>query len=107
MREALILAIIVILIGCEIGDNREILAGNSTESGAIYSPLIKGRVDPSEIRKIFSQRGVPGYYIQVGYFQEAKPSKEFIDRMESSVLPYKILKKYRDGKVGYHVLLTP
>ncbi len=50
---------------CEIGDNREILAGNSTESGAIYSPLIKGRVDPSEIRKIFSQRGVPGYYIQV------------------------------------------
>jgi hypothetical protein len=110
-----LLSTLLIITGCETGVNNKISSSSSyndsTESGIVskgsktyskpYSPK------SSEIRKIYSTSGIPGYYIQVGYFKEHQPTGEFINRMEFSQLPYKLLKKYKDGKVGYYALIGP
>jgi len=97
-----LLSTLLIITGCETGVKNKISSSSSyndsTESGIVskgsktyskpYSPK------SSEIRKIYSTSGIPGYYIQVGYFKEHQPTGEFINRMEFSQLPYKLLKKY-------------
>jgi len=110
-----LLATLLILTGCETGVKNKISSSStyddSTESGIVskgsqtyskpYSPK------STKIRKIYSKLGIPGYYIQVGYFRRHQPTSEFVNRMEFSQLPYKLLKKYQDGKVGYYALIGP
>ncbi len=113
---AILLTSILVFVGCETGMKNKVsgnsTANNSTESGIVstkgsndyYKPSVPKN---SEIRKIYSKLGIPGYYIQVGYFKENKPTGEFINRMEFSQLPYKLLKKFSNGQVGYYALIGP
>ncbi len=114
--KVILLVSILVFTGCEIGQKNKVsdnLTNNqSTESGIVLTKGAKEYSKPSipknsEIRKIYSKVGIPGYYIQVGYFKEHKPTGEFINRMEFSQLPYKLLKKYSNGKVGYYALVGP
>jgi cell division protein FtsN len=59
------------------------------------------------VRKIYSKSGTPGYYIQVGYFQENRPSEEFINRVKFSGLSYQLVKKYNGEKLGEYALIGP
>jgi hypothetical protein len=61
----------------------------------------------SEIKKLFSNSTTPGYYIQVGYFENREPNSEFINRMKYSQLSYTIMKKYSHGKNNYYALIGP
>jgi len=85
-----------LLLGCETGTkNKAPEGGNSADSGIVsqnkhYKPYMP---KSSEIKKIFSKSGTPGYYIQVGYFGEHEPSSDFINRLKYAELPYTILKK--------------
>jgi len=98
-----------ILGGCETGiQNKQ--ATQSIGSGIVNKATTYSKPHTpkaSEIKKIFSKSGTPGYYIQVGYFKDKKPSSEFINRMKYSQLPYTLLKKYEDGKSRYHALVGP
>jgi hypothetical protein len=113
-KGTLIFATLFVLIGCETGIKNK---GTSTnvenrvESGIIskssiqsYKPHIPSS---SKIKKIYSKSGIPGYYIQVGYFKNHKPNDEFINRMEYAQLPYKIIKKYKNGQTYYYTLVGP
>ncbi len=102
------------LLGCETGTHNKVTTdttkNNAPESGIIgkttgdYTPY---KPKASEINKIYSKSGTPGYYIQVGYFKTKKPSSEFLNRMKYSQLPYTILEKYKDNTPFYHALIGP
>jgi len=112
MKKSLIvsIALIPLIVGCEIGERKKVSdatkSANLNDSGVISKALPKHPIDPNSVKKIYSKSGIPGYYIQVGYFL-SEPTKEFINRIEYADLPYKILKKYRDGKPKYYVLVGP
>ncbi len=106
----MILSTALIFVGCETGvKNKKSTDKKIEESGKSgivvdenrnYKPYIP---KSSEIKKIFSNSGTPGYYIQVGYFKERKPTNEFINRMKFSQLPYILLKKGQ----GEYALIGP
>ncbi len=106
----MILSTALIFVGCETGvknkKSRDKKIEESGKSGIVvdenrnYKPYIP---KSSEIKKIFSNSGTPGYYIQVGYFKERKPTNEFINRMKFSQLPYILLKKGQ----GEYALIGP
>jgi hypothetical protein len=106
---------VIFLIGCETGmSNNGTTASKTTdkiESGIITkgsTTYSKASVPKSsEIRKLFSKSTTPGYYIQVGYFENKKPNSEFINRMKYSQLPYKIMKKHISGRMNYYALVGP
>jgi hypothetical protein len=112
MKKSLLLSIslIPLIIGCEIGDKNRVSDAtknaNKNESSVISKALPKKPIDPQKVKKIYTKTGTPGYYIQVGYFS-SEPTKEFINRIEYADLPYKILKKYKDGKPRYYALVGP
>ena len=108
-----IVTAVVFLIGCETGmsnkgttqskDTDKIESGIVTKGSTTYSKTSIPK--SSEIRKLFSNSTTPGYYIQVGYFENREPNSEFINRMRYSQLPYKIMKKHSSGRVNYHALV--
>ena len=115
LKGTLIFATIFALIGCETGmKNKGTTApvtNDNVESGIVskgsaknYKPHIPSS---SEIKKIFSKSGTPGYYIQVGYFKNHKPNDEFINRIKYAQLPYEIIKKYKNGQPNYYALVGP
>ena len=86
-----------LLLGCETGtSNKAPVSGDhKIDSGIVsqnknYKPYTP---KSSEIKKIFTKSGTPGYYIQVGYFGEREPNSEFINRLKYAQLPYTILKQ--------------
>jgi len=108
MKKIILLGTALIFIGCETGVDRSTdkKIENSGKSGIvvdekrIHKPYIP---KSSEIKKIFSNSGTPGYYIQVGYFKDREPTNEFINRMKFSQLPYELIKKGR----GKYALVGP
>jgi len=96
----ILLLTLLLFIGCETGVKNR----TTTDKTAEYKSKIPKN---SEIKKIYSKTGVPGYYIQVGYFKEHKPTAEFINRMEFSQLPYKLLKHRKTKEIGYYALIGP
>ncbi len=110
MKKIILLATVLIFVGCETGvKNKKSTDKKIEESGKSgivmnekrdYKPYIPKN---SEIKKIFSNSGTPGYYIQVGYFKERKPTNEFLNRMKFSQLPYILLKK----GTGEYALIGP
>lgn len=100
-------------VGCETGTKYNSADTNTqkVESGIIAKSGITEHKPytpkASEITKIFSKTGTPGYYIQVGYFKSKKPNTEFVSRMRNAQLPYKILEKYTNGTPYYHALVGP
>ena len=104
-KRIILLTTALIFVGCETGVKNKSSKDKSIEesgkSGFVvdkYKPYIP---KSSEIKKIFSNSGTPGYYIQVGYFKDSQPTKEFLNRMEFSQLPYVLLKK---GKSKYALI---
>ncbi len=108
--KTILLITTLMFIGCETGvknkKNSDKKLEESGKSGIVldskrgYKPYIP---KSSEIKKIFSNSGTPGYYIQVGYFKERKPTSEFLNRMKFSQLPYISLKKGQ----GEYILIGP
>jgi hypothetical protein len=116
LKITLLLAGLFVLMGCETGmSNKETTntsTTNSVKSGIVSkgfsSDNYKSHVPTSsEIKKIYSKSGTPGYYIQVGYFKNHKPNDEFINRIKYAELPLSIIKKYKDTQPYYYVLVGP
>ncbi len=117
LDKTLLLAMIVLFTGCETGlknkSTTNDMANKESASGIIkdktgkntYSKSSNGK--SSEIRKIFSKSAIPGYYIQVGHFEDKKPDSSFINKMKHTGLPYDIVEKYQDGKANYYALIGP
>ncbi len=106
--KTMLLAIALIFMGCETGvknkKSTDKKIEESEKSGIVVDEK-RGKYIPksSEIKKIFSNSGTPGYYIQVGYFKDRKPTREFLNRMKFSQLPYILLKKGQ----GEYALIGP
>jgi len=107
LSKSVILATLFILTGCEIGTK----GGSSSGSGGVESGIVtKGGTQhkaQAPVKRIYSKSGTPGYYIQVGYFQENRPSEEFINRVKFSGLSYQLVKKYNGDKLGEYALIGP
>ncbi len=110
IKGILLLGSLSFFIGCETGISNkhtqsEFQASSTRTATKTYSKASSPK--ESQIKKIFSKSGTPGYYIQVGYFKSEKPSSEFVNRMKQEQLPYKLLKKYENGQGRYHALIGP
>jgi len=111
LKITLLLTGLIALMGCETGSsNKEATKADTVKSGIISKGSASANYKPhipnsSEIKKIYSKSGIPGYYIQVGYFKNQKPNNEFINRIEYAELPYTIIKKYKNGQVNYYILV--
>ncbi len=88
-----------LLLGCETGTNNKAPAGSAyqRDSGIVsqnknYKPHTP---KDSQMNKIYTSSGTPGYYIQVGYFGEHRPNDDIINRLKFADLPYEIIKKSR------------
>jgi hypothetical protein len=68
-----------------------------------YTSNSNGLVKKSLVKRIFSKSATPGYYLQVGFFQNYKPNATFMSRINHSGMPYTILLK--NG--NYHALVGP
>ena len=116
LKTTMLLTGLVILMGCETGMSNKgtttTTKTDSVESGIISKGSASADYKPhipksSEIKKIYSKSGTPGYYIQVGYFKNHKPNDEFINRITYAELSYSIIKKYKDSQSYYYVLVGP
>jgi len=107
LDKTLLLAMIVLFTGCETGLKNK-TATNDMNNKATSSGIIKDKTGTntyskstngksSEIRKIFSNSAVPGYYIQVGHFEDKKPDSSFINKMKRTGLRYDIVEKYENA----------
>jgi len=111
LKITLVLTGLIALMGCETGSgNKGTTQTDTVKSGIISKGSASANYKPhipksSEIKKIYSKSGTPGYYIQVGYFKNQKPNNEFINRIEYAELPYTIIKKYKNGQANYYVLV--
>jgi len=114
IKGTLLLIALIGLVGCETGMKNKgttnITTTDNVESGIItkgsatnYKPYTPTN---SEIKKIYSKSGTPGYYIQVGYFSH-KPNDEFINRIKYAELPYDVITKYKNGQPNYYTLVGP
>ena len=116
LNKTLLLATIIFFIGCETGLKNKSATNDMNNKGPA-SGIIKDKTgtnvysktgnNNSEIRKIFSKSAIPGYYIQVGHFEDKKPDSSFINKIKRTRLPYHIVEKYQDGKANYYALIGP
>jgi hypothetical protein len=89
------------MTGCETGVKNQ--GGKTTvapsgivdkgSSGYVSSQKSSGNIKTT---KIFSNSATPGYYVQVGYFGQAKPNKSFMKRLDNSNFNYTVLDKNGD-----------
>ena len=109
LKRTSLLTAIVFLMGCETGVKNKPTQNVEAESGIVNNSQIDAdnqttyfaQKSTSSIKKIFSNSGTPGYYLQVGFFKHQKPNSTFIDRLKSSNLNYTILEKGGN----YHALI--
>jgi septal ring-binding cell division protein DamX len=117
LDKALLLTAIIFFASCETGVKNKTTA-NDMNNKASSSGIIKEKTgvnsyskssggEKSEIKRIFSNSAVPGYYLQVGHFEDKKPDLSFINKMKRSGLPYDIVEKYQDGRPHYYALVGP
>ena len=106
----LMLVLVGLFVGCETGVNN-MRKTNDASSGIITkggtTSYKASTPKASEIEKIYSKSGTPGYYVQVGVFKEHKPNADFVNRMQYAQLPYTLLKKYKNSQLYYHALVGP
>lgn len=106
-RTPLLLAI-VLLMGCETGVKNKPTQTVEAQSGIVSNSQIESETKmnysaqkSNSIKKIFSNSGTPGYYLQVGFFEQHKPNTSFINRLKNANLNYTILEK----SGNYHALV--
>ena len=89
---------IALLTGCETGvknkvDNTRVTPSGIVDKGSSGYVGSQKNSSTTKITKIFSNSATPGYYIQVGYFGNAKPNSSFMKRLNRSNFNYTILDK--------------
>jgi len=94
-----------LFLGCETGTSTEV-APDKLKAGGIVSQK-STKVSSSDIKTIYSNSGQPGYYIQMGHFQEKKSGESFLNRIKSSHLPSTLLTKYDGNTANYYALVGP
>jgi hypothetical protein len=113
-KKMVLLATAILLTACETGmSNKGTTTDINTNEKTGSGIVTKGRTtyskpstpNASEIKKIYSTKGTPGYYVQVGYFKQQKPSADFINRMRFAQLPYTLLEKYDNHQKNYYALV--
>ena len=92
-----------VLMGCETGVKSQstTTTNSNVPSGIVDKNLVEhegthnssGNIKTS---RIFSNSATPGYYIQVGYYGQAKPNKSFVHRLDNSNFNYIVLDKNGD-----------
>jgi cell division protein FtsN len=115
---ATLMATSLLFLGCETGvKSSQSIPAQQTEASGIVDKHTKmsvpsGIVDQTSIvtsghtvkrKRIFSNSAQPGYYLQVGFFEQYKPNKTFTSQIERTGLNYIILNK--DG--NHHALVGP
>jgi len=111
-KTLLIATIIILFAGCETGLKNKSTANDMNNKGTA-SGIIKEKTGTniysksSEIRKIFSNSAIPGYYIQVGHFEDKQPDTNFINKIKRTGLPYDIVEKNENGRTNYYALVGP
>jgi cell division protein FtsN len=117
LDKTLIVAMIIFFTGCETGLKNK-SATNDMNNKATASGIIKDKTGTNvqskttggksfEIKKIFSKSAIPGYYIQVGHFEDNKPDASFMNKIKRTGLPYDIVDKYRNDRHIYYALIGP
>jgi len=117
LYKTVLLTAIVVFTACETGLKNKSTT-NDMNNKAPASGIIKEKTGTniyskttgeksSEIKKIFSNSAIPGYYIQVGHFEDKKPDSNFINKMKRSGLAYDIVEKYQNGRANYYALIGP
>jgi hypothetical protein len=118
LDKTLLLVTIIFFIGCETGLKNKTTTNDMNNKGAV-SGIIKDKTGTntytkttggnksSEVKKIFSNSAIPGYYIQVGHFEDKKPDSSFINKMKRTGLPYDIVEKYQSGRENHYALIGP
>jgi hypothetical protein len=103
----LLVTILLFFLGCETGVNNqgktnkvlspEIVDTSNNKTNIRTKPLANSSV------KIFSNRKQPGYYLQMAVFSKGRPSKQFLEPLETSKFNYIILNKFSKN----YVLIGP
>jgi len=90
----------LLFIGCETGVRHKgssTTVQETTQSGIVDKPTHQTitTADGKKVafKKIFSNSAQPGFYLQVGFFQEYKPNDAFINQLKKTGLHYTILAK--------------
>lgn len=110
LKRTLLLTTIVFAVGCETDINNKQTQTVEAQSGIVATSDINTPTTSNHtvqkstsIKKIFSNSGVPGYYLQVGFFEQSKPNNSFIQRLKKLNLQYTILPK----SGNYYALIGP
>jgi len=93
LKKTLLFATIIFMVGCETGVDNKQTQEVEAQSGIVNNNQINAKKSTSSIKKIFSNSGTPGYYLQVGFFEQHKPNTTFMNRLKHSNLHYTILEK--------------
>jgi len=87
-------------IGCETGVQHKSSSRavqETTQSGIVDKPthqtITTANGTKVAFKKIFSNSAQPGFYLQVGFFQEYKPNDSFMQQLKRTGLHYTILAK--------------
>jgi len=103
----------ILFLGCETGvdvnksttTNRQEQQEEAVLSGIVDKPTTQTVTTTSgkklSIHRIFSNSAQPGYYLQVGFFEQYKPNDSFEKSLQHTGLKYIILNK--NG--NYHALV--
>jgi len=115
---AILMSTALLFLGCETGvKSNKSLPVQETEASGIIDKHSKmsvpsGIVDKTTVmsaghkvkrKRIFSNSGQPGYYLQVGFFEQYKPNQSFTHQIQRTGLKFTILNK--NG--NYHALVGP
>ena len=101
LKLTILFTAITFLMGCETGVRNK---GEKTtvapsgivdkgSNGYVGSQKTSGNI---KTPKIFSNSATPGYYLQVGYFAQAKPNHSFMKRLNNSSFNHTIVDKNGD-----------
>jgi len=101
LKVTLLFTVIALLTGCETGVKNKATKATVAPSGIVdkgsngyaSSQKTSGNVKTT---KIFSNSATPGYYLQVGYFEQSKPNQSFMKRLDNSNFNYTVLDKNGD-----------
>ncbi len=101
LKVTILIATIALLTGCETGVKNKTEKTTVAPSGIVdkgTSGYVGNQKSTGDIKtpKIFSNSATPGYYLQVGYFEQSKPNQTFMKHLNNSNFNYTVLDKNGD-----------
>jgi len=109
LKITLICTAIAFLTGCETGVKNKSTESTIPPSGIVdkgsngYYVGSQQKASSASSKRIFSNSATPGYYLQVGFFKQAKPNRSFINRLNRSGFNYTVL----DKNGNFYALIGP